>query len=69
MTNITTATNLHYLPRDTTYVVLHHNVMMKVRDTGVFNWSMGCVYQDTSSQAIYSRPYEMFNMGKWIIIK
>lgn len=66
MTNITTATKLHYAPRDTNYIVLHHNVKIK-NSSG--DWKVGCVYQDTSSQAIYTRPYEMFDMDKWNILE
>jgi len=66
MTNITTATKLHYLPRDTVYLISHHGV--KIKDSSG-EWKLGCVYQDVSSQETYTRPYEMFDMDKWNIIE
>lgn len=66
MTDITTATKLHYAPRDSFYPVLYHNV--KIKDSSG-KWKIGCVYQNTDEGSIYSRPYDMFDMNKWRIIK
>lgn len=65
MTNITTATNLYYTPRDTVYLVLYHNA--NIKDSSG-EWKCGCVYQDTDEGSIYSRPYDMFDMDKWVVL-
>ncbi|AGH31866.1 hypothetical protein VPIG_00008 [Vibrio phage PWH3a-P1] len=64
MTDIPNANRIHYIHRDTTYSILHHSVMVKVSSS----WKEGCVYQDESSQVIYVRPYEAFDVNKWRII-
>ncbi|AGN51550.1 hypothetical protein VPLG_00111 [Vibrio phage eugene 12A10] len=68
MTNnpITTSRVLHYKPRNTNYRMLHHNVKIKSSDG---SWELGCVYQDKDSGNIYTRPYSMFDIGNWEIVK
>ncbi|AGH32150.1 hypothetical protein VPHG_00083 [Vibrio phage 11895-B1] len=65
MTNTHSATHLRYVPRNTIYDVLHHNIMIKSSDD---SWKLGCVYQDIASSTIYSRPYDMFAPNNWEII-
>lgn len=64
MTNntITTASLIHYKPRNTNYRVLHHNVKIK-SSAGL--WELGCVYQDINEGSIYTRPYDMFDTDRW----
>ena len=84
MTNnpITTARVLHYKPRNTYYNVRHHDIQIKQSVSFLANimsklgiiktppsWLLGCVYEDQSSGKIYTRPYSMFDMDKWQIIK
>ena len=70
MTNnpITTARVLHYKPRNTEYRVLHHNVKIKSSDG---SWELGCMYtvRLMDDKQLYTRPYFMFDMDKWEIVK
>ncbi|UUW39919.1 hypothetical protein VP14_232 [Vibrio phage VPMCC14] len=65
MTNITTASRLHHLPRNNYYFVLYHNVLCKT----VRGWLNGCVYQDEVSKVIYTRPYTLFRNEDWDILE
>lgn len=82
MTNLNKARVLHYKPRDTQYYVVHHDVQIKqiprFLDTLVSklkfikqhpSWLVGCVYRCSRSGKLYTRPYEMFDMEKWTILK
>lgn len=76
---ITTAPQIHYKPRNTTYRVLHHDVKIKQPD-GVLSkvlvklrlipkpssWKLGCVYICPNGN-IYTRPYDMFD-DRWEIL-
>ena len=70
MTNnlITTARVLHYKPRNTEYRVLHHNVKIKSSDG---SWKLGCMYvvRLMDDRQLYTRPYSMFDMDNWEIVK
>ncbi|CAM0036432.1 hypothetical protein VPHF94_0107 [Vibrio phage F94] len=70
MTNnpTTTARVLHYKPRNTEYRVLHHNVKIKTSDG---SWELGCMYvvRLMEDKQLYTRPYSMFDMDNWQIVK
>jgi len=69
MNNIPDATRIKYIPRSSTYTILHHDVMIKVSCSDKEpSWMNGCIYRDEASHKIYSRPYEWFSSSKWEII-
>ena len=67
---IETATDIKYLPRNTTYHIVKHSVSIKTEG----GWKEGFLYcadhklSDTSVK-FYTRPYEMFDESKWEILK
>lgn len=66
--NLTEASLIYYKPRSTKYCVLHHNLNIKGEDG---TWSKGCMYYEEYSDdtEMYIRPYDMFDMNKWKIVK
>ncbi len=69
MNNLLDATRIKYIPRASTYTILHHDVMIKVSSSdGGLTWMKGCIYRDETSHKIYSRPYDWFSVENWEII-
>lgn len=64
MTNIPDAKRIHYIPRNTTYRVLKHNISIKTES----GWVNGCLYQDESSGKSYCRPYHLFD-DRWTVVE
>lgn len=67
---IETATKIKYLPRNTTYRIMNHNVYIKTEN----GWKDGCLYcEDRKSYdknvKLYTRPYTWFDKNKWEILK
>lgn len=68
MTTLLDATLIRYIPRNTLYTVLQHNLLIKSENG---SWANGCAYQekDNPSSQIYVRPYGMFDESKWQIVE
>lgn len=68
MTNINKARVLLYKPRNTQYRIVHHDVKIKAENGA---WELGCMYVSrlTDDVILYIRPYKMFGIEKWEILK
>ncbi len=66
--SITKARVMTYKPRNTVYRVIHHNVKIKASNG---SWELGCVYVEKliDNTQLYTRPYSMFEEGKWEVNK